>query len=166
MLKDLKSLSKDLGGYCQKQLGFKNPPKLFFKQDLENSKSPFGKTAFYNPQDKSVTLFTSGRHVKDILRSLAHELVHHQQNLRGDLTPEKCGEMTLTYAQDNQHMRNMEKEAYLIGNMMFRDWEDSCKCKNLSEFKILKENKKMGKSVKISKKVLPLPAKPLRTKGW
>jgi hypothetical protein len=29
-----------------------------------------------------------------------------------------------TYAQDDEHMRNMEKEAYLKGNLLFRDWED------------------------------------------
>ena len=29
-----------------------------------------------------------------------------------------------TYAQDDEHMRDMEKEAYLKGNLLFRDWED------------------------------------------
>ena len=29
-----------------------------------------------------------------------------------------------TYAQDDPHMRKMEMEAYLKGNLLFRDWED------------------------------------------
>ncbi len=35
------------------------------------------------------------------------------------------------YAQSDPHMRKMEEEAYLQGNMMFRDWEDSCKAQNM-----------------------------------
>tara|TARA_Y100000592_G_C5277800_1_gene224865 strand:- start:65 stop:601 length:537 start_codon:yes stop_codon:yes gene_type:complete len=37
------------------------------------------------------------------------------------------------YAQKNPHLRNMEKEAYLKGNMCFRDWEDSYKTTNYSK---------------------------------
>ena len=36
------------------------------------------------------------------------------------------------YAQENEFLREMEKEAYLEGNMCFRDWEDGYK-QNLSE---------------------------------
>ena len=55
-----------------------------------------------------------GRHIKDILRSISHELVHHMQNLRGDLDGDfDAGE---GYAQKNQHLRNLEKEAYLLGS--------------------------------------------------
>ena len=52
----------------------------------------------------------------------AHELIHHVQNLRGDL--EMGDASSATYAQDDEHMRDMEKEAYLKGNLLFRDWED------------------------------------------
>jgi hypothetical protein len=76
-------------------------------------------------------------------------LVHHHQNLRGDLSPEKIGKMTPTYAQDNEHMRNMEKEAYLVGNILFRDWEDSYKNIHLKEsinmYKLTKEEKRVLK---------------------
>ena len=65
------------------------------------------------------------RHPKDICRSFSHELVHHHQNERGDL---KLGDASSpTYAQDNKHMRKMEMEAYLKGNLLFRDWEDKVK---------------------------------------
>ena len=32
-----------------------------------------------------------------------------------------------TYAQDDDHMREMEKEAYLEGNLLLRDHEDQFK---------------------------------------
>ena len=32
-----------------------------------------------------------------------------------------------TYAQDDAHMRKMEKEAYLEGNLLLRDFEDNFK---------------------------------------
>jgi len=155
MINQIEPLAAKLTTYCQEKLGFENPPELFLKQDDKNSQDPFGKTAHYDPGGKSVTVLITVRHIKDILRSLAHELVHHQQNLRGDFAPEKCGEMSATYAQDNRHLRNMEKEAYLVGNILFRDWEDSCKF-SMTESKILKENKKMSKpkTVKVNKNLI------------
>lgn len=130
-------------GFAQEKLGFQNPPKLFFKQDAENAKDILGKTAHYDPQNQSVTVFVTNRHPKDILRSLAHELVHHVQNLRGDLSPEKCGEMGPGYAQSNPHLREMEREAFERGNLCFRDWSDEYK-KQQQEVKFLKESKKMA----------------------
>lgn len=151
----IQNLASKLCSFSKKRFGFAEPPKLFFKKDQKNSADPLGKTAFYSPAEKSITIFISGRHPKDILRSLSHELIHHHQNLRGDLSPDKCGQVDGAYAQNNQHLRNMEKEAYLLGNMCFRDWEDSHKF-NITESKFLKENKKMepSRSVKISKKML------------
>ena len=150
-MQNLQPFIDSLQKFAQKRLDFKDPPKLFLKQDQENAKDVFGKTAFYDPNEKSITIFTTGRHPKDILRSIAHELVHHCQNLRGDLSPEKCGEMGTDYAQKNDHMREMEREAYEKGNLCFRDWEDGIKVAMQQENNQLKENKKM---VKISKKEL------------
>lgn len=157
MLDQLKPLLGKLALFSQERMGFKHPPKLFLRNDSTNSQQALGKTAFYNPEEQSVTLFVHGRHPKDILRSFAHELVHHTQNLRGDLTSEKMGEMGSNYAQDNEHLRNMEKEAYLDGNMCFRDWEDTVEDKDLiliklAESKFLKENKTM--TTKITKEFL------------
>jgi hypothetical protein len=106
-------------------MGFIKPPELFFKNDAINAKDPLGKTAFYNPENMSITLYITNRHPKDVMRSLSHELVHHTQNCQGKL--DSVGEMGEGYAQNNEHLREMEREAYEIGNMCFRDWEDSLK---------------------------------------
>tara|TARA_Y100000034_G_scaffold35794_1_gene43945 strand:- start:227 stop:1177 length:951 start_codon:yes stop_codon:yes gene_type:complete len=121
----LKTLIKQFMPYAQEKMGFKDPPKLFLRQDTKNATNPLGKTAFYDPQAKSVTIYTTNRHPKDVMRSLSHELVHHKQNCNGQF--EDVGEMGEGYAQNNAHLRGMEREAYELGNMCFRDWEDSIK---------------------------------------
>ncbi len=140
MIDQLKPLMGKLCTFAKDRMGFKHPPKLFLKSDAENSQMALGRTAHYDPDKESITLYITNRHPKDILRSLAHELVHHTQNLRGDLAPEKMGDMGKNYAQDNDHMRNMEKEAYLQGNMCFRDWEDGLDNKELFIIKLAESN--------------------------
>ena len=157
MINELKPLLGKLCSFSQKRLGFERPPRLFLRNDNANSQKALGKTAYYEPNKETVTLFINKRHPKDILRSFAHELVHHAQNLRGDLSPEKMTNMGPNYTQKCPHMRNMEKEAYLKGNMCFRDWEDTIQDKdkiliNLAESKFLKENKTM--TTKITKDFL------------
>ena len=153
MIDQLKPLIGKLTIFAKDRMGFEHPPRLFLRNDPENSQKMLGKTAHYDPQEKAITLFTRRRHPKDILRSYAHELVHHTQNLRGDLSPEKCGEMGQGYAQANGHMREMEREAYEKGNMCFRDWEDTLSDKDtyiiikIAESKTLKENKTMTKKI-------------------
>jgi hypothetical protein len=87
-----------------------------------------GKTAQYDPQDFKITVYVTGRHPKDILRSFSHELVHHKQNCEGCFNNIE-GEMGEGYAQKNEHLREMEREAYLEGNLALRDWEDREKSK-------------------------------------
>ena len=111
--------------FAQERMGFQKPPRLFVRRDEQNAQNPLGKTAYYDPQAKSVTIYVSGRHPKDVMRSLSHELVHHTQNCNGQF--DNVGEMGEGYAQNDKHLRSMEEEAYLQGNMCFRDWEDTYK---------------------------------------
>ena len=111
--------------FAKERMGFENPPRLFLKGDSTNADNPLGKTAFYNPGEKAITVYITGRHPKDVMRSLSHELVHHAQNCRGDF--EQTKEMGEGYAQNDEHLREMEREAYEVGNLCFRDWEDSIK---------------------------------------
>ena len=123
-------LVKSLLPYAQKELGFNKPPVINFLDDEDNSSNPLGKTGFYRPDDKSISVFITGRHPKDILRSVAHELVHYQQDCDGRLTNHLEKELhDKRYAQNNPDLRAFEEEAYLKGNMIFRDWEDNYKNK-------------------------------------
>ena len=112
--------------FAQKRMGFKAVPEIRFESDETNAQNPLGKTAYYEPDNSRITVYTVGRHPKDIMRSISHELVHHAQNGRGDF----ANSMTMGeqgYAQNDEHLREMEREAYEQGNLCFRDWEDSIK---------------------------------------
>ena len=124
-LSQIEELFHDLGGFAQKRFGFKKPPTLHLVSDGDNASKPLGKTAYYDPQSMAVTISTDNRHTKDILRSFAHELVPHTQNENGMLND--SGYHGEGYAQKNKDLRQSEKEAYLKGNMCFRDWEDGLK---------------------------------------
>ncbi len=119
------NLFHSLGQFAQKRMGFKKPPVLNLVSDENNASKALGKTAYYDPESLSVTIYTDNRHTKDILRSLAHELIHHTQNENGMLND--SGYHGTGYAQKNKDLRQSEKEAYLKGNMCFRDWEDGLK---------------------------------------
>ena len=125
MIDVIRPLIKQFMPFAQKKMGFSRPPKLFLRQDQENAANPLGKTGFYDPQAESITLYTTGRHPKDVMRSLAHELMHHTQKCNGEFdNVQNMGEEG--YAQNDPHMRTMEIQAYQA-SIVFRDWEDSCK---------------------------------------
>ena len=124
-LSNSEELFHGLGQFAQKRFGFKKPPALNLVSDEKNAGKLLGKTAYYDPQSLAVTIYTDNRHAKDILRSLAHELVHHTQNENGMLND--SGYHGEGYAQKNKGLRKSEEDAYLRGNMCFRDWEDQLK---------------------------------------
>ena len=111
--------------FARKRMGFNKMPRVFLRDDPQNAQNPLGKTAYYDPAKMSVTLYINGRHPKDVMRSLSHELVHHTQNCNGQF--DNVGELGEGYAQNDEHLREMEREAYEQGNLVFRDWEDSIK---------------------------------------
>jgi len=130
---NLRTYANDLIEFFHQRYKLQNRPDVVLKKDVKNSQQPLGKTAYYDPTQQTITIFTTGRHMKDCLRSLAHELVHHMQNERGDL--KNAGPTVRGYAQKDGHMREMEREAYEKGNMCFRDWEDGIKSLDETNYK-------------------------------
>ena len=97
-------------------------PNIKLRRDKENAENFFGKTAHYSPDTKEIVLYVEGRHIKDIMRSFSHEMIHHHQNLEGRLNS-----YGTTNTNEDEHLQKIEKEAYLLGNITFRNWEDSIK---------------------------------------
>lgn len=97
-------------------------PEVKIKRDVVESTNFFGRTAYYDPTLKEVVLYVEGRHPKDVMRSFVHEMIHHKQNLEGRL-----GNLGTTNTNEDSHLLEIEKEAYLEGNITFRNWEDSIK---------------------------------------
>ena len=97
-------------------------PEIKIKRDVAEASSVFGRTAYYNPELKEVVLYTEGRHPKDVLRSFTHEMVHHIQNIEGRLK-----HYGTTNTNEDDDLVEIEKEAYMVGNITFRNWEDKIK---------------------------------------
>ena len=111
----IKSLTKSME---EDGLKLKPYPKVIFKHNEEsNSEDFFGKTAYYDPSNNEVVLYTLGRHPKDIMRSYAHELIHVHQNHEDRL--EGIGTDNVN---EDDYLEKIEREAYENGNIMFRSW--------------------------------------------
>jgi hypothetical protein len=119
--------------YLAKRLPLKTfPSSLKLIHSKENAdKKLFGLTGHYDHTTRKITLYITDRNETDILRSFAHEVIHHWQNERGTLHPEDNGVKMPTdnetkphYAQENDWLRKREMEAYLFGCMLYRDFQD------------------------------------------
>ena len=142
-------------------------PDIKIRHDEDNSRNFFGKTAYYDPNSKEVVVYATGRHPKDIVRSFVHEMIHHIQNLENRL-----GNISTQNTNEDDHLMEIEKEAYLLGNITFRNWEDSIKNKNVMAegkydkisndlssaiFKVFKNAYDKGKEVKDTFRIGPEP---------
>ena len=98
------------------------PNVEFVHNDSENADKLLGKTAYYDPNTQTIVLYTYNRHPKDILRSYAHEMIHHMQNLEGRINNIQGDNIN-----EDEYLAELELEAYSKGNMLFRSWENSLK---------------------------------------
>ena len=79
----------DFVEFVKKELGINNEVDI----QLQNNKDGIRTTAVYKYQDEGdedfeqshIKVFALGRALVDVLRSIAHELVHHKQNEDGEL---------------------------------------------------------------------------------
>jgi predicted nucleotidyltransferase len=98
------------------------PDAIFIDNDIENANDLLGRTAHYNPNNHSITLYTLNRHPKDVLRSYAHELIHHIQNLE-----DRLQNISTDNINEDEYLRELEREAYEKGNLLLRGWENALK---------------------------------------
>ena len=83
-----------------------------------------GKTAYYDPNNNTIGLYTTNRHSKDILRSYCHELIHLHQDREGRIPNIQTEDVN-----SDKVLLELEKEAYLMGNILMRKWENLIKNK-------------------------------------
>ena len=113
--------------YLQTHLGIQKLPRLKLSNNQENADDILGYTGHYDNNTQQIVAYITDRHPKDILRTIAHEIIHHWQNEHGQLYSHKNDPQ---YAQHDPHMRKMEEQAYLLGNILFRDFCDTYKYGN------------------------------------
>jgi cytidyltransferase-like protein len=73
--------------YSIKNLELQNPPSnltLSYDNNKAKEKRSFG---YFDPSSKKIWVYVKNRNMADILRTLAHELVHRKQEEDGRLTP-------------------------------------------------------------------------------
>ena len=84
------------------------------KIELAFKKTPdLRTTAYYNNGDKRVKIYVKDRAIIDVCRSIAHELVHHKQNLEGRITNSES---------DGADGSPIENEANAVAGIIIRKW--------------------------------------------
>jgi hypothetical protein len=110
--KDIKETLQPFIDSCVEYLDIEKPPKIILKRDPEWTRrnGTFGQ---FDTKTGSITLAVSGRHVLDILRTLAHELTHARQDELATM-PVDAGETGSPY----------EDEANAMAGRIMRHWVD------------------------------------------
>lgn len=98
-------------------------PKIILNDKPQKEKVLIN-TGYYDPENKTVVIFTNGRAIKDCLRSAAHEFIHHKQNIEGRLGNGAYEGQRIT---DDKKLIKLESESFLNGNIGFRKWTESIK---------------------------------------
>lgn len=74
--------------FASDHLGIKSLPKVRYKSPDEK----FSSFGAYSPTTSEIVIQTKNRHPIDVLRTLAHELVHHSQREKGEITDKNVEE--------------------------------------------------------------------------
>lgn len=137
--------AEDLVAFMQKKFGFDHLPTIAYVDDQENSANPLCMTGGYDQENESITIYVTGRHPKDILRSLAHEMLHHVQKCEGMMDGrDMSATANPNYIMHDEFLKQVEADAFERGNICFREWEATKKGnKTMNETKIPK--KKLSK---------------------
>lgn len=85
--KDSEQIIKKFVQFVKKELELDELPKitLISNPDYSLEYKSFGG---YSPNDKTINVMISNRHIQDVLRTLSHEIVHYKQDLNGELKPD------------------------------------------------------------------------------
>ena len=76
---------KDFVNFIKTKVKFEGDlPKILitYNEDEAKDSKSFGR---YTPHDSEIKVVGINRNLADILRTLGHELIHHSQNLKGEL---------------------------------------------------------------------------------
>ena len=101
---------QDFVNFCSDKLGLSNTPELKLKRDPEWSKraKTFGR---YDGETNRLEVSVAGRHLMDVLRTIAHELTHQHQHEREDV-PHDAGDTGSPF----------ENEANARAGILMRDY--------------------------------------------
>lgn len=106
--KDLKVMAAFVN-FAKQELGIDDDIKVA----LAYERTPDIKTTAYYNLDGFVKIYVKDRAIIDVCRSIAHELVHHKQNLEGRLKDA---------TKDGEDGSDIENEANSVAGVIIRKW--------------------------------------------
>lgn len=96
--------------YVKEQLGIKEMPRIQVSDNITPVREQRS-MAWYMPSENRVWAYRGPRLAADLFRSIAHELVHHQQKERGEVLEGHLGA---------EHP--LEQEANAKAGILLRNW--------------------------------------------
>jgi hypothetical protein len=88
--KDTFAILHDFIKFAAEDLQLKDLPKFEF--DFDSKKSVEHRSfGGYSPGQEHITITVKNRHINDVLRTLAHEMVHYSQDLKNELDDDGAG---------------------------------------------------------------------------
>jgi len=108
---DLKGTGNEFVKFCVKHLGIKKLPKIRLIPVIGMSEHPTFGT--FDPNTNTISVATDGRHIMDIMRTLAHELTHHKQREENRIKPDS-----------GETGSEIENEANAQAGVLMRDFAD------------------------------------------
>ena len=100
----------DFVNFAKKKLGIEDDIKVA----LAFERTPdLVTTAYYDVAKNMLKVYSKDRAIIDVCRSIAHELVHHKQNLEGRITDSKT---------DGEDGSPIENEANAVAGVIIRKW--------------------------------------------
>lgn len=100
----------DFVNFAKKKLGIEDDIKVA----LAFERTPdLVTTAYYDVANNMLKVYSKDRAIIDVCRSIAHELVHHKQNLDGRITDSKT---------DGEDGSPIENEANAVAGVIIRKW--------------------------------------------
>lgn len=110
MNQNSKHLIAEFVKYCQQELNIQELPYIKFIND-KNWVAQYRSFGEYNPGQRSIKVYSLNRNTADVLRSLAHELVHHRQE-----------ELGMIEAMSGETGSEIENEANALAGVLLRDF--------------------------------------------
>lgn len=105
---DVRTVS-DFINFAKQELSIEDDIKI----ELAYERTPDLKTTAYYSLDGLVKVYVKGRAIIDVCRSIAHELVHHKQNLEGRL---------IDAGKDGEDGSPIENEANAVAGVLIRKY--------------------------------------------
>lgn len=115
----IKNMASMIGFLKKKGLKLDPLPDIVLNKQ-EQGNGLLDRTGTYDPSNNMLEVFIVGRHPRDVMRTVMHELYHCHQNNCG-----KIKNITTEKVTEDPNLRDLEGECFREGNLLYREWLES-----------------------------------------